>query len=107
MGHLLLLFPTFTSLKMSLRQLLRLSKNSKVVWRGISTSCARFMPDDLGSGAGKGGGSGGAIRDAGGKMGEMGAAKEEISWHESQVKEHQEDIVRHKKKLEELNAMVK
>lgn len=36
---------------------------------------------DMGSGAGKGGGSGGSIRDAGGAYGKMEAAREEEYFH--------------------------
>jgi Mitochondrial ATPase inhibitor, IATP. len=36
-----------------------------------------YSAGERGSGAGRGGGAGGAIRESGGKMGEMGAAKEE------------------------------
>lgn len=36
---------------------------------------------DLGSGAGKGGGAGGSIREAGGAFGKMQAAREEEHFH--------------------------
>ncbi|KAJ8923746.1 hypothetical protein NQ315_010327 [Exocentrus adspersus] len=78
---------------------------------------------DLGSGAGKGGGSGGSIRDAGGAFGKQEAAREEeyfykqqreqlkklkgelhdeISFHEEQIKRHQEAINRHKNRVENI-----
>ncbi|XP_077257943.1 uncharacterized protein LOC143895041 [Temnothorax americanus] len=81
------------------------------------------MAGERGSGAGKGGGSGGAIRDAGGSFGKMEAAHEdqyfynmqkqqiqkmreslhdEISFHEEQIKRHQEAINRHKKRISDM-----
>lgn len=81
-----------------------------------------YSGGERGSGAGKGGGAGGTIRESGGKMGEMGAAKEdeyfykkqkeqlanlkehsnkEIAFHEEQIKRHQEAITRHQKLLAE------
>jgi hypothetical protein len=42
---------------------------------------ARCMIGDPGSGAGKGGGSGGSIRDAGGAYGKMEAAREDEYFH--------------------------
>ncbi|XP_070153275.1 uncharacterized protein [Polyergus mexicanus] len=81
------------------------------------------MSGERGSGAGKGGGSGGAIRDAGGSFGKMEAAHEdqffynlqkqqlqkmreslhdEISFHEEQIKRHQEAINRHKKRITDM-----
>merc|ERR1711964_375674 len=71
----------------------------------------RYMSSEPGSGAGKGGGSGGSIRDAGGTFGKIEAAREEefirklqkkqlemmkksvnddVAFHESQIKMHQE-----------------
>ncbi|GAB1606679.1 ATPase inhibitor mai-2, mitochondrial-like isoform X1 [Argonauta hians] len=76
-----------------------------------------------GSGAGKGGGSGGSIRDAGGSFGKMEAAREEeffrrlekqqlsmlkkqvhddIEFHENQIKIHEEAIKRHKNKVKNM-----
>uniref|UniRef100_A0A914YV18 ATPase inhibitor, mitochondrial n=1 Tax=Panagrolaimus superbus TaxID=310955 RepID=A0A914YV18_9BILA len=78
---------------------------------------------EYGSGSGKGGGSGGSIRDAGGAFGKMEAAREEeyfhklkqaqlkelrgqiareIEHHESQQKNHADVIARHKKRIDEL-----
>lgn len=86
----------------------------------IRLAGVRYMSSEPGSGAGKGGGSGGAIRDAGGSFGKMEAAREEeffrklqkkqleilkktthddIEFHENQIKMHQEAIKRHKKKI--------
>lgn len=77
-----------------------------------------------GSGAGKGGGSGGSIREAGGSMGKREAAFEdeyfykqqkeqlkklksdladEIGFHEEQIKRHQEAIARHKQRVNDLD----
>ncbi|RLU20401.1 hypothetical protein DMN91_007011 [Ooceraea biroi] len=82
------------------------------------------MVGERGSGAGKGGGTGGAIRDAGGSFGKMEAAHEdqyfynlqkeqfqkmreglhdEISFHEEQIKRHQEAINRHKKRITDMD----
>ncbi|GMS79906.1 hypothetical protein PENTCL1PPCAC_2081, partial [Pristionchus entomophagus] len=76
-----------------------------------------------GSGAGKAGGSGGSIRDAGGAFGKMEAAREdeyfyklqkaqlkglkdqikrEIEHHEGQMKNHKEVLERHQKRIAEL-----
>jgi hypothetical protein len=78
---------------------------------------------DLGSGAGRGGGDGGSIRQAGGAFGKMEAAREEeyfhnkqreqlerlkndqihqAEFHHQQIKEHEEAIRRHKKFLDAL-----
>jgi len=78
----------------------------------------------FGDGAGKGGGSGGAIREAGGSFGKMEATKEEqyfrqlqkeqiekikemledeVSHHESQIRQHQEAIEHHKKNLHRIH----
>ncbi|KAJ8321941.1 hypothetical protein KUTeg_000412 [Tegillarca granosa] len=55
---------------------------------------ARSMSQgDWGSGAGKGGGTGGSVRDAGGAFGKMEAA------HEEQYFRKLEAIERHKKKI--------
>jgi len=81
---------------------------------------------EKGSGVGKGGGSGGAVRDAGGAFGKRQAAKEEeyfrnlnksqldalrssfqdeIDYHRDEIKEHEESIERHKRKLDELKKI--
>ncbi|XP_050408289.1 ATPase inhibitor mai-2, mitochondrial [Patella vulgata] len=83
----------------------------------------RFMGNEYGSGAGKGGGTGGSIREAGGSFGKMEAAHEEqyfrklqaeqlkrmkehlgeeIEHHERSIKQHKEAIERHKKKIGQL-----
>lgn len=75
---------------------------------------------EWGSGAGKGGGAGGSVRESGGGFGKMEAAHEEqyfrnlqaqqfkalrthldeeIHHHEEAIKMHQEAIERHKKKM--------
>ncbi|CAD5233423.1 unnamed protein product [Bursaphelenchus xylophilus] len=80
---------------------------------------------DPGSGAGRGGGSGGSVRDAGGAFGKLEAAREEeyfyklqraqlkelkaqiareIEHHEQQAKNHSEVIERHKKRIAELES---
>ncbi|KAG8187397.1 hypothetical protein JTE90_016941 [Oedothorax gibbosus] len=80
---------------------------------------------EWGSGSGKGGGSGGSVRDAGGSFGKMESAREEeyfrkqqreqiqklkghlhdeISHHEELVKKLQDEIQRHKQKITELNT---
>ncbi|GIY60607.1 hypothetical protein CDAR_303621 [Caerostris darwini] len=79
---------------------------------------------EWGSGAGKGGGSGGSVRDAGGSFGKMEAAREEeyfrkqqkeqitklkshlvdeIHHHEDSIKKLQDEIQRHQQKIKELN----
>lgn len=50
---------------------------------------------DLGKGAGRGGGSGGSIREAGGSLGQMGAAREEEYFH----KQKQEQLAKLQSKL--------
>ncbi|XP_062606660.1 ATPase inhibitor mai-2, mitochondrial-like isoform X2 [Saccostrea cucullata] len=83
----------------------------------------RMMGNDLGGGAGKGGGTGGTIREAGGTFGKIEAAREEeyirrlqkqqlkelrrhlsveINILEKEVRSHQEAIKRHKQKISEL-----
>ncbi|XP_014774521.1 ATPase inhibitor mai-1, mitochondrial isoform X1 [Octopus bimaculoides] len=94
--------------------------------RGINglSECVRYS-SELGSGSGKGGGSGGSIREAGGAFGKMEAAREEeffkrlekqqlamlkkqihedIDFHESQIKIHEEAIKRHKKKIKGMKS---
>jgi len=88
---------------------------------------ARYMSTgEAGSGSGKGGGTGGAVRDAGGAFGKRQAAKEEeyfrnlnksqldqlkssfedeITYHKHEIEDHQEAIERHKHKLEELKKI--
>ncbi|CAL1679783.1 unnamed protein product [Lasius platythorax] len=92
--------------------------------RNISALSQVRMAGQPGSGAGKGGGSGGSIRDAGGSFGKMEAAHEdqyfynlqkaqiqkmreslhdEISFHEEQIKRHEEAINRHKKRISDMD----
>ena len=84
----------------------------------------RSMSSEWGSGAGKGGGTGGSVRDAGGSFGKMEAAheeqyfrklreqqlkelkqhlEEEVDYHEKEIQEHQESIERHKKRISSLH----
>ncbi|XP_003745769.1 ATPase inhibitor mai-1, mitochondrial [Galendromus occidentalis] len=83
----------------------------------------RAMSGISGSGAGKGGGSGGSVRDAGGSLGKREAAQEdqyfrklqqeqlanlhkhledEIAQHELQIKQHEQSIKKHKETLASL-----
>lgn len=47
----------------------------------------RSYPADPGSGAGKGGGAGGSVREAGGSLGKYGAANEEKFFHDKTKEE--------------------
>lgn len=99
--------------------------STKVIIRSFSNSLrmAQSQMGDMGGGAGKGGGSGGTIRDAGGAYGKLEAAREEeyfhklkqaqlkalkqqlvreTAHHEEQAKHHQDVIERHKKRIREL-----
>ncbi|KFM73693.1 ATPase inhibitor mai-2, mitochondrial, partial [Stegodyphus mimosarum] len=64
-----------------------------------------FYSGEWGSGAGKGGGSGGAVRDAGGSFGKMEAAREEEYFRKLQrkqfakLKEHMKEEILHHEKL--------
>ncbi|GFQ76920.1 hypothetical protein TNCT_624461 [Trichonephila clavata] len=79
---------------------------------------------EWGSGSGKGGGSGGSVRDAGGSFGKMEAAREEeyfrkqqkeqikklkshlqdeIDHHEDSIKKLEDEIKRHKEKIHKLS----
>ncbi|XP_014673665.1 PREDICTED: ATPase inhibitor mai-2, mitochondrial-like isoform X2 [Priapulus caudatus] len=81
---------------------------------------------EWGSGAGKGGGAGGSIRESGGAFGKMEAAREEeyfrklqskqlkelndlhqdeIGFLKEQIREHEKQIHRHKEKLNNLKKM--
>lgn len=91
-------------------------------------SIVRHMSSSIsgewGTGAGKGGGTGGAVREAGGSFGKMEAAREEqyfrklqqkqlnelkihldeeIEHHKKIIQQHQQEIERHKKRIEELD----
>ncbi|OQV12304.1 hypothetical protein BV898_13416 [Hypsibius exemplaris] len=94
--------------------------------RPLMTTAVRTMnTGDWGSGSGKGGGSGGSIRDAGGAFGKIEAAREEeyfrklskvqlddfkkhfdteIKFHEEQIKIHQDAIARNKAVLQGAQA---
>jgi len=86
----------------------------------------RYMSGETGSGVGKGGGTGGAVRDADGAFGKRQAAKEEeyfrnlnksqldalkssfedeIAYHKDEIEDHEEAIQRHKRKLDELKKI--
>lgn len=49
---------------------------------------------EIGSGAGKGGGSGGSVREAGGSLGKKGAAQEEM-YFSKQNKEMKDKLKKH------------
>lgn len=68
---------------------------------------ARFSAGGHGDGAGRGGGSGGSIRDAGGAFGKMEAAREDEYFYKKQkaqlqeLREHiQEEVKHHEGQLE-------
>ncbi|XP_033109098.1 ATPase inhibitor A, mitochondrial-like [Anneissia japonica] len=88
----------------------------------VTQTCA--MSGEMGSGAGKGGGTGGTIRDAGGSFGKMESAHEEqyfrklqalqlkqlkehhdeeIDAHENEIRRHNEAIKRLKKKKSQID----
>uniref|UniRef100_A0A915PLK4 ATPase inhibitor, mitochondrial n=1 Tax=Setaria digitata TaxID=48799 RepID=A0A915PLK4_9BILA len=89
---------------------------------GLSRSIKRGLTQagDLGSGSGKGGGTGGSIRDAGGAFGKRQAEKEqlkslqmqyknlrkemqrEIEEHENRAREHNEAAERLRRRINEL-----
>ncbi|XP_052677436.1 ATPase inhibitor mai-2, mitochondrial-like isoform X2 [Crassostrea angulata] len=97
----------------------------KSLTRNFQLIGCRMMSNDLGGGAGKGGGTGGSIREAGGTFGKIEAAREEefirrlqkqqlqelrrhlnveVSILEKEIKSHQAAIQRHKKKISELEG---
>ncbi|KAK0390469.1 hypothetical protein QR680_019369 [Steinernema hermaphroditum] len=105
---------------MALRLVPRLGSINGVIARGM---CSPGSLGDFGAGAGKAGGSGGSIRDAGGAFGKLEAAREEeyfhklqraqvkamkdqlareIEHHEKQAGHHQDVIARHQKRIDEL-----
>ncbi|CCD62188.1 ATPase inhibitor mai-2, mitochondrial [Caenorhabditis elegans] len=86
---------------------------------------ARFSAGGHGDGAGRGGGSGGSIRDAGGAFGKMEAAREdeyfykkqkaqlqelrehiqeEVKHHEGQLENHKKVLERHQQRISEIEA---
>ncbi|XP_005091422.1 ATPase inhibitor mai-1, mitochondrial [Aplysia californica] len=95
--------------------------SSVLRFQPLRLACVRAMSGgQFGDGAGKGGGSGGSVRDAGGSFGKMEAAKEEqyfrqlqkeqldkmkdmledeVTHHERQIRQHQEAIDHHKKRI--------
>ena len=98
-----------------------LNRSSNSLLRIVSRS---MSSGEYGSGAGKGGGAGGSIREAGGAFGKVEAAREEqyfrkkqaeqverlkkhfdeeIVRHEQLIKQHRQAIEESKKKIEELS----
>ncbi|PAA53348.1 hypothetical protein BOX15_Mlig023931g4 [Macrostomum lignano] len=91
----------------------------------IFTASRRALSgDEWGRGAGKGGGAGGSIREAGGTFGKMEAAREEeyfrrlqneqlsklkehledeVDHHENEIVRHLEAIQRHKSRMQDLS----
>merc|ERR1711894_315542 len=98
-----------------------LCRNSLIIRRALSLAPRLMSTGEFGSGAGKGGGSGGTIRDAGGSFGKMEAAHEEQYFRQKQaeqlaalrdhihdeIKELKDDIARHQKRLQELQEIEK
>ncbi|XP_071512162.1 ATPase inhibitor mai-2, mitochondrial-like [Panulirus ornatus] len=101
---------------MSSKTLLRLRSPIAVYVRSMTKG-------DPGSGAGEGGGTGGAIRDAGGSFGKREMAqeeqyfrklqqeqleklraglKQEVKFHKEQIKAHEEALKRHTERLRSL-----
>jgi len=93
------------------------------LFRSQAPALVRCMSDEMGSGSGKGGGTGGTIREAGGAFGKRQAAQEEqyfrklqeaqikqmkehlgdeVKHHEKEIKRHKEAIERHRRKMSEL-----
>lgn len=96
--------------------------------RSFSVGAALASRGDMGSGAGYGGGTGGTIREAGGKFGEIEAAvenayfkkleaqqlealrkrhDEEIKHHEREIQRHLDAIKRHREHHEDLQKLQK
>ncbi|PAV79504.1 hypothetical protein WR25_06567 [Diploscapter pachys] len=88
-------------------------------------SFSRAMSGHPGDGAGRGGGSGGSVRDAGGAFGKMEAAREdeyfykkqkeqlqqlkrhveeEANHHKQQLENHKKALERHERRIAELEA---
>ncbi|KAJ8020593.1 ATPase inhibitor, mitochondrial [Holothuria leucospilota] len=89
------------------------------LWRPISAVACEsrcFSSGEWGSGVGKGGGTGGTIRDAGGAFGKMEAAHEEQYFrrlqqeqlknlkkhHDEEIEAHEREINRHKEAISRL-----
>ncbi|CAH8622703.1 unnamed protein product [Schistosoma curassoni] len=104
------------------RLLTYIPQNLKVVLKDpmtflkpLSIGCIRMYPgDELGRGAGKGGGTGGSIRDAGGAFGKLEARNEEEYFYKLQqqqlheLKKHlEEEHDREKKEIKRLEESLK
>lgn len=92
-----LTFKKFLVKKIQCNILIQVIKNA-FPWRYYATGADGI--GELGRGAGRGGGAGGKVREAGGALGVRGAVKEEEYFHKLQ-REQIEDL---KLKLEEENA---
>ncbi|XP_067134729.1 ATPase inhibitor mai-1, mitochondrial-like [Centruroides vittatus] len=99
----------------------RLRTSSNIFWL-LRSQVAFSHGGELGSGSGKGGGTGGTVREAGGSMGKKGAvqeeeffmrmerqqldllkhAKEEIEHHEESIKDLKKSIKHYKEKLKDI-----
>lgn len=77
----------------------------KSLTRNLQLIGCRMMSNDLGGGAGKGGGTGGSIREAGGTFGKIEAAREEEfirrlnAQQLKSLKEHLDEEVGHHEKI--------
>ena len=106
---------------------LRRIASSSLKSPSILRNSIRSMTGERGSGAGKGGGSGGTIRESGGAFGKREAAQEElyfrkkadeqlknikehlhdeIETHQKLIREHEEAIEKTKSKIKELQKGV-
>ncbi|KAL0851502.1 hypothetical protein ABMA28_007293 [Loxostege sticticalis] len=105
-----------------LNKIIAEQKLKHVLW--VKKQEMSMYSGEPGSGAGKGGGAGGAIREAGGAFGKMEAAREdeyfykkqkeqlaelkghlnkEISFHQDQIKRHEDAIRRHKEQMSNMD----
>ncbi|THD24205.1 Cob(I)yrinic acid a c-diamide adenosyltransferase [Fasciola hepatica] len=96
---------------------------ARSICRRAESSIRHYPGDELGRGAGKGGGTGGTIRDAGGAFGKRQASheeeyfhrkereqlhilrqrlEEEMQYRRDEIKKHEEAIRRHEKLINEL-----
>ncbi|KAL3200830.1 hypothetical protein MRX96_013098 [Rhipicephalus microplus] len=108
---------------MALQQTSRVVRSLRFLPCLSQTRFSQSQSGEWGSGSGKGGGTGGSVREAGGAFGKMEAAREEeyfrklqaqqievlkghiedeIKQHEKLIKQHQDEIERHKKKIRDL-----
>ncbi|CAH8558179.1 unnamed protein product [Schistosoma turkestanicum] len=85
-------------------------KDPMTFLKPLSIGCIRKYPgDELGRGAGKGGGTGGSIRDAGGAFGKLEARNEEEYFYKLQqhqlheLKKHLED--EHEREVKEIKRL--